>query len=156
VPVPKPTGDVLRGKVTLRGTKPDLARLTADVRAATDKNADKDFCLGGSPEEVAQQTWQIDARGGVGNVFVWIEPAEAGAFFRVSEQDLARAKGPVVLRQPSGWRSRCKPKTRWAGGWGSLTPKASQSNPGAYSRALSRPRWPRVPPGTAVRALILV
>src|SRR5690242_6723942 len=66
VPVPKPKENVLRGKVTLRVKKPDLTKLTADVRAAINKNADKDFCLGGSPEEVAQQAWQIDPRGGVG------------------------------------------------------------------------------------------
>jgi hypothetical protein len=98
VPAPKEPG--LRGRVTLRGRRPNLARLTADVRAAVAKNTDKDFCLGGSPEEAAQQDWQIDTQGGVGNVFVWIEPAEPGACFRVSPEDLARAKQPVVLRQP--------------------------------------------------------
>jgi hypothetical protein len=98
VPAPKEPG--LRGKVTLRGPRPNLARLTADVRAAMAKNTDKDVCLGGSAEEAAQQDWQIDAQGGVGNVFVWIEPAEPGAFFRVSPEDLARARQPAVLRQP--------------------------------------------------------
>jgi hypothetical protein len=100
VPLPKPRENVLRGKVTVQGKKPDLARLTEDLRAAIAKNTDKDFCLGGSAEEVAQQTWQIGAKGGVGNVFVWIEPAETGAFFQVSPEDLARAKQPVVMRQP--------------------------------------------------------
>jgi hypothetical protein len=89
----------LKGKVTLRGEKPNLAALTAAIHARDDWKRNQDFCLKGSPPEVSQQEYRIGDNNGVGNVFVWIEP-EAGSYFPISGAQLAEAKKPVTLDQP--------------------------------------------------------
>lgn len=105
--VPRPLTITARGTLTgraiLQGDPPDLAKLNADLRAAIERQGDRDHCLVGSPEETEQQGWKIGKDGGVGNVFVWVQPP-AGRFFALTEDDLNPDKGgwkpEVVLTSP--------------------------------------------------------
>jgi hypothetical protein len=91
----------LKGKVTLKGNPPDLAKLDADIKKEIDKKPeDKAVCLAGRPEEVNEQSYKIGDNKNVANVFVWIEPVERNQFFEVSRDQLAKAKEPVVVDQP--------------------------------------------------------
>ncbi|HEY7329577.1 MAG TPA: hypothetical protein VH592_18205 [Gemmataceae bacterium] len=96
----EPKGGVLKGKVTLL-SKPDLEGLTKSLqKAIADKADQKDFCMSGSPSEITEQLYRIGDNGNLGNVFVWIRPAQ-GTFFKVDEKQLeAVKKEPVKIRQP--------------------------------------------------------
>jgi hypothetical protein len=90
----------IKGKITLKEDRPNLQALTAALHEQMQKNQDKDFCLKeGSEPERSQQEFRIGDNGGVGNVFVWIEP-EAGHYFPISDAQLTEAKKPVTLDQP--------------------------------------------------------
>jgi len=73
----------ITGKVTLKGDKPDFDRLNKELQAKM-KEKDEAHCLAADakPEEKEQQSWRIDDKGGVANVFVWIAPPK-GKFFHV-------------------------------------------------------------------------
>jgi hypothetical protein len=89
----------LRGRATFRGPRPDLKALTDELLAAIRAKADDaDYCLRGRKEEVSQQVWRIDERGGVANAFVWLQPPP-GRFFKI---DLRHKTWPdeVVIDQP--------------------------------------------------------
>jgi hypothetical protein len=88
----------LKGKVVFKGPKPDLKKATDDLQAQMKASADKATCFRGTPEEIVQQKWRIDPKGGVANVFVALK-APKGTFFKV---DPAKKTWPdeVVLDQP--------------------------------------------------------
>jgi hypothetical protein len=89
----------ITGKVTLKGDKPDIEKLNKELQAKM-KEKDEAHCLSADakPEEKEQQTWRIDDKGGVANVFVWISPPK-GKFFHV---DPAKKtwEDEVVIDQP--------------------------------------------------------
>jgi hypothetical protein len=89
----------LKGKITLKGDRPNIDKLNAALEEQMNKNQDKDFCHKGSAQEKSQQEWRIGDNGGVGNVFVWIEP-QAGYYFPISDEQLKEVKKEVELDQP--------------------------------------------------------
>lgn len=96
----EPKGGVLKGKVTLV-SKPDVEALTKTLQKQIAEKADqKDFCMSGSPSEIAEYKYRIGDNGNLGNVFVWIRPV-AGTIFKVDEKQLeAVKKEPVKMHQP--------------------------------------------------------
>jgi hypothetical protein len=89
----------LKGKVTFKGTKPDVTQINKELLAQMEKT-DKAHCVEGASEaEITQQTWRISPDGGLANVVVWITPTEKNQFFKV---DLTKKTWPeqVVLDQP--------------------------------------------------------
>jgi len=91
----------LKGKITLKGNaQPIIAKLDEAIKVDMSKNQDKDYCMMGRPEETNQQEYKVGENNGVGNVFVWIEPAEANHYFTVDETLSSEAKKPVVMDQP--------------------------------------------------------
>jgi hypothetical protein len=78
---------VITGKVTLKGDKPDFAKLNNELRAEIDKNQNKDFCLMGTGTDLDQQGYRINDKGEVENVFVWIMPAEKNAYFEIDNAE---------------------------------------------------------------------
>ncbi|MGL4555672.1 MAG: hypothetical protein ACRC33_31270 [Gemmataceae bacterium] len=90
---------VIKGKVTWGGDKPDLEGMTKQFQDSI--NATRDYCLKGKEVEITQQAYRIGANGGLGNVFVWIEPAEADKYFEVPDAQLTAFKTQeVAIRQP--------------------------------------------------------
>jgi len=90
----------LKGKVTLAGEKPNLDDLNAKFKAKIDK--DQGVCLApDAPEDQkTQQEWRISKDGGVGNVVVWLRPAD-GTYFKKNDADPAwAAKEPAKVDQP--------------------------------------------------------
>jgi len=96
----KGTG-TLKGHVKLDGTV-DVKTLTKEYQARFNEKADqKDYCLKGGPESVEEQRYRVGRNNQVGNVFVWIEPAEPRTSFKVPKEQLDRYKGQTItLRQP--------------------------------------------------------
>jgi hypothetical protein len=89
IPVKGEYKATLKGRVTLKGNPPDLAKLNADIRKLIDeKPAEKAVCLAGRPEEINEQSYKIGENKNVANVFVWIEPVERNQFFEVSHPPL--------------------------------------------------------------------
>jgi hypothetical protein len=96
----EPKGGVLKGKITLT-SKPNVEQLSEQLKVEINKNKAKDFCLSGSPEEIAQQEYRIGKNGNLGNVFVWILPPSSNDSFKVDPKELAEAKkNPVKIGQP--------------------------------------------------------
>jgi hypothetical protein len=88
--LPGKEGAVLKGRVTLKGSKPDTAVLTTQMQDLM-KKKDTPTCFDMAPEaEKTQQKWILgdagDGKVGVGNVVVWIQPPD-GSFFRVSPDE---------------------------------------------------------------------
>src|SRR5216683_2876933 len=73
----------ISGKVTFKGTKPDIEGQTKKLHALM-KEKDEAHCLmsGATEEETTWPDWKIDDNNGVGNVFVWITPPK-GKYFKV-------------------------------------------------------------------------
>jgi WD40 repeat protein len=98
-PAIEDSGPVLTGKVILEGDKPDIAKLDEEIHKAM-KARDEVHRLAAkaTEDEKSQQTWRIDNKGGVGNVFVWIAPPR-GQNFKV---DMRKKTWPekVVIDQP--------------------------------------------------------
>jgi hypothetical protein len=92
----KGTG-TLKGKITLDGAAPEVAKLTADVQKQMAEK-DKDHCLSekAPADDKQQQTWRIKD-GGVGDVFVWLK-APDGKFFKIDPAQIDKKE--VVLDQP--------------------------------------------------------
>jgi hypothetical protein len=64
------------------------------------KEKNEEHCFKGSDDEKSQQVWRIGKNNQVGNVIVWIHPAE-GTYFKIEEGKIdAALKNPVVLHQP--------------------------------------------------------
>ncbi|MFM7152398.1 MAG: hypothetical protein ACKO23_21430, partial [Gemmataceae bacterium] len=100
------------GKVLWQGERPSQDELAANLKKSITGNPDKDYCLTGKlagdpadmkvellPCETDQQSYRIGQNGGLGNVFVWIEP-EAGKFFELSPDLLESVPKKVMLTQP--------------------------------------------------------
>jgi hypothetical protein len=77
----------VRGRVTLEGPAPDVTALDRDFQAARARHRDRGVYAKAPPEENEQQTWRIGAEGGVGNVIVWLRPAD-GSNFVMARDDL--------------------------------------------------------------------
>jgi hypothetical protein len=91
----------LQGKVVLTGRKPDLKRLNADLLAAIKlKRDDAAYCLKCPEDQKIAQEWRIGDNNGVGNVFVWIEPATRTQFFKIDEKQLQETPKVVTMGQP--------------------------------------------------------
>jgi hypothetical protein len=92
---------VIKGKVVLKGSKPDLDKLTADLQERIKQKDDRDYCLAGSEDEKTQQRYRLGSNGNVGNVFVWVIPPDSNTYFEFSKDDLGKlALKPVDVGQP--------------------------------------------------------
>jgi hypothetical protein len=99
-PLPSKAGATLKGKVTLKGAKPDIDALNAkyqmDIKSKPDQVA---TCFDMAPEaEKTEPFWHIGEGNGVSDAVVWIQPPE-GYYFEV---DTAHKTWPdkVELSQP--------------------------------------------------------
>jgi hypothetical protein len=91
----------LTGYVTFTGGKEVLDKLSADrTKAMKAKGKDAAHCLKGLPFEEQQQTYYVGQNDRVGNVFVWVEPAEKGEFFPITSEQADKYKDKVVVSQP--------------------------------------------------------
>jgi hypothetical protein len=89
----------LKGKVTFKGAKPDVAQVNKDLAAQMEKT-DRAHCIEGASElEKTQQKWQISENGGLANVVVWIQPPQTSQYFKV-DQSKKTWPDQVVLDQP--------------------------------------------------------
>jgi hypothetical protein len=90
----------VKGRVTLKGDKPDIEALNKEMLKAIDANQDKNHCLSDKApaDQKEQQTWRIGKDNGVGNVFVWLEPPE-GHYFKI-DWDKKPWPKEVVIDQP--------------------------------------------------------
>jgi hypothetical protein len=96
---------VIKGKVVLKGGKPDLEKMNASLKAQIEAKDDKAVCLAGTPEEIHQQHYRIgpEPDNTVGNVFVWVMPVDSrGSYFEFSKEDLDKLKVPkmITIGQP--------------------------------------------------------
>jgi hypothetical protein len=88
----------LKGRVTLKGDRPDIEAMNKALRAAMEANQDAKHCLNAPGGETEQQTWRLAKDGGVGNVFVWLEPPD-GHYFKI-DWDKKPWPKEVVIDQP--------------------------------------------------------
>ncbi len=88
---------VLKGKITLSG-QPNLESLTKVLQEKM-KQKDTDYCMKGSEEEKTEQEYRLGKGNALGNVFVWIIPAE-GTFFKVEDKQLKALPKEVKIHQP--------------------------------------------------------
>jgi hypothetical protein len=92
---------VIKGKVVLKGSTPDLDKLTAELQKRIKEKDDRDYCLAGSEDEKSQQRYRLGANGNVGNVFVWVTPPDSNSFFEFSKDDIDKLKlNAVDVGQP--------------------------------------------------------
>jgi hypothetical protein len=90
----------LKGKVTFKGSKPDLAQVNKDLLTQMEK-ADKAHCIEGASEsEITQQKWRISDDGGLANVVVWIMPQDNKTQFFKVDQSKKTWPDQVVIDQP--------------------------------------------------------
>jgi hypothetical protein len=90
---------VVKGKVTVKKT-PELDKILAmdnkeKMKAAGIKAEDQAVCLKG---DMSEQSWKVDDKGGVANVFVWLSPPK-DHFFAV-DPDKAKIPDKVEIDQP--------------------------------------------------------
>jgi hypothetical protein len=100
VPVEGLGSCTVRGRVTLRGPRPNLQNLEAQLARQIAAHPNGEDCvLAGGKGELPRTPWQIDEKGGVANVFVWLQPPE-GTSFKI---DPAQKTWPdvVVLDAPA-------------------------------------------------------
>lgn len=91
---------VLRGKVDFDGT-PDFTALTSEMKAIIEKSGDHAECMKGQAYETNQQSYRVGNNKGLGNVFVWIQPADRGQYFEIPKEQIETyAKQQVTLSQP--------------------------------------------------------
>lgn len=81
----------VQGKILFDGTPP--APKPIDM-----SKDDSGHCKKGPDGEKVEQTWVVDANGGVGNVIVWVQ-APKGKYFKLTDKDKAK-KDDVVIKQP--------------------------------------------------------
>jgi hypothetical protein len=92
---------VIKGKVVLKGSKPNVDELTASLQKRIREKDDRDYCLAGSETEKSQQRYRLGTNGNVGNVFVWVMPPDSNTYFKFSKDDLDKLKlKPVEIGQP--------------------------------------------------------
>ena len=98
--MPSKPGATLKGKVTLKGSPPDLAALNAKYQADIKSKPDQvGTCFDMAPEaEKTEPFWRIGAGNGIADAVVWIQPPE-GYYFEV---DTSHKTWPdsVELSQP--------------------------------------------------------
>jgi hypothetical protein len=97
--IEKGTG-VIQGKVVLKGAKPNVDKLTADLQERIKMKDDRDYCMAGSESEKSQQHYRLGTNGNVGNVFVWVMPPDSNSYFKFSKDDLDKLVKPVDIGQP--------------------------------------------------------
>jgi hypothetical protein len=98
---------MITGKIAWSGDKPNLKGLTDELLKLIDqKKEDADYCKKGKPVEVSQYEYRIGDNNNLGNVFVWIEPAEKGYFFEVPE-DQRKVKDGVVHQPHCAFMPHC-------------------------------------------------
>jgi hypothetical protein len=92
----------ITGRVSWVGDKPNMEALTTQLREAIAKKADDSkYCLMGTDVETTEQAYRIGDNNGLGNVFVWIEPASSNQYFAIPADQLAKYKDSVVrIHQP--------------------------------------------------------
>jgi hypothetical protein len=98
----KGTG-TLKGKITVKGEyKAELDKMTAGLLDAINKKPDaRDECLKGSEAEKTEQVYRIGANKQVGNVVVWLMPANNKDYFKIDDKQVAEAKAhPLEIDQP--------------------------------------------------------
>jgi len=96
-PVPGEYKGTITGQVKWTGAKPNLEEETQKLLAQIKGKQDEAHCEAGN---AAQHSYRFGSNGNLGNVFVWIEP-EAGHFFKVPEDQLAKVPKKVELGQPN-------------------------------------------------------
>jgi hypothetical protein len=97
----EPGTGTLKGKVTLEGAPPNVKALTEElVKSINMKADDAKTCLMAPEDQKTQQEWRIGDNNGLGNVFVWIEPADRSEYFKIDEKQVAAVPKEVVLDQP--------------------------------------------------------
>jgi hypothetical protein len=74
LPLKSPARGVLKGKITLVGNRPNTAAMDKELHAKVRGHRVAEHFFAGAKEETSQQEWRIDDEGGVGNVFVWLQP----------------------------------------------------------------------------------
>ncbi|SRR5579884_243249 len=73
----------VKGHVLLRGPRPDLRKLEEKLRQQMMQHPNGAQCLlAAAKEELPWLPWQINDKGGVANVYVWVQPPE-GFFFKI-------------------------------------------------------------------------
>ena len=99
-PLTGKAGATLKGRVTLKGSAPDVAALTQQLQSLIKGKPDSmEACFNIAPDaEKTEQVWKIGKDNGVGNVVVWLEPSD-GHYFA---SDPAKPTWPekVELSQP--------------------------------------------------------
>jgi hypothetical protein len=88
----------VKGKVTLKGDKPNIADLNKKVMEAIDAYKDKKDCLEAPEDQKDEQRWRFGQNNGVANVFVWLAPPE-GKYFKI-DWDKKPWPKEVVIDQP--------------------------------------------------------
>ncbi len=97
----EPGTGTLKGKVVLEGSPPDTKKETeALLDAIGKKTDDKTYCLSAPEDQKIEQAWRIGDNKQVGNVFVWLEPADRSEFFKISDEQLKAVPKEVDIDQP--------------------------------------------------------
>ncbi len=97
----EPGKGTLSGKVVLEGAKPDFKKLTDDLlNAIKTKKDDEAYCLKSPEDQRIEQEWRVGDNNGVGNVYVWIEPASRNEYFKIDEAQLKALPKEVTMDQP--------------------------------------------------------
>jgi hypothetical protein len=104
----KPGKAVLKGKITI-DNPPDIAKLNEEFVSKVSKlasPADRPHCLDLVPEnqkdQKQEQDWKVGSGNGLGQVFVYLRPAQ-DSYFALDPEDpriLAARKDPAVIDQP--------------------------------------------------------
>lgn len=145
----EPKGGVLKGKITLK-SKPNVEQLSAHLKDEINKSNQKDFCLSGTPEEIAEQEYRIGKNGNLGNVVVWVLPPTNGVF-KVDTKQLEEAKKPVKVGQPHcaflphcsvAWVEYRDPKTNKKVKTGQYIEVVNDSKDASHNTNISAPRNP--------------
>jgi hypothetical protein len=94
---------ILKGRVIIGAKRPDLDKLNRELLKSIENSPDKARVLELGKAATEQQIWQIDEKGGVANVLVWLRPPE-GHYFQLEHRDFdARQAGwspRVTVRAP--------------------------------------------------------
>jgi len=89
----------IKGKVAWAGEK------GPSLQEKINFTKDTDYCIQGKEVEITQQAFRVGDNGGLGNVYVWIEPAESDKYFEVPADQLKAfeengPKGKLTVHQP--------------------------------------------------------
>jgi hypothetical protein len=94
----------LKGTITVSGGDPSgvLEDLTNKIKGEMGKHENKNTCLAGGPAEVTGQIYRLsEDKKRVGNVVVWVMPADKNSYFKIDPKQIEEAKkNPVIIDQP--------------------------------------------------------